>query len=91
MAQLNSGFENNINTITLRSSGSTTQTVTDRAIDYDGDGDVETVSVTVTPRGGNKTKTTYVINPGAPKSIVQQTFEPGRIPPDLNTFYSEGI
>lgn len=36
--QLNSGFSNNINVIQIRTSGSSSQRVTDRAIDTDSDG-----------------------------------------------------
>jgi len=35
---LNAGFHNNINTIQLRSSGTSLQRLTDRAIDFDGNG-----------------------------------------------------
>lgn len=48
-ASLNSGFHNNINTIQLRSSGSSLQRVTDRTIDFDGDGIKETRLATDPP------------------------------------------
>lgn len=62
---LNSGFTNNINTIQIRTSGSSSQRVTDRAIDTDGDGNKQAVTITPgTPAGGNKLNPPSLANGG---------------------------
>lgn len=45
---LNAGYKNNINVIQLRSSGTSLQRLTDRAIDYDGNG-IKEVSLGTDP------------------------------------------
>lgn len=57
---LNAGFHNNINTIQIRTSGTSSQRVTDRAIDFDGNGVKEQNSATApqysaTPQGVART------------------------------------
>lgn len=57
MSSLNAGFKNNINSIQIRSSASSLQRVTDRAIDFNGDGAVEVRLATdpPTPQGVART------------------------------------
>lgn len=72
---LNSGFSNNRNVITIRTSGSSLQRVTDRDIDFDADGDEEKITTTTALLGNNKTKTTVTVPAGAARSIVERTNE----------------
>ena len=53
---LQAGFSNNINILQIRTSGSSMQRVTDRAIDIDGDGNKEQVTVTGGTRIGTSNK-----------------------------------
>lgn len=86
-SDLNAGFSNNINIIAIRTSGSSSQIVTDRAIDFDGDGNKEVVSVTPgTPTGGNTFNPPPTFsaeanssipgsNQGVARSVVQRIIE----------------
>ena len=69
-ANLNVGFVNNINTIQVRTSGSSMQRLTDRAIDVDGDGNVEVVTIS-----GFGTSAIITKPVGIARSVVDQTFE----------------
>jgi hypothetical protein len=44
-SNLNSGFSNNKNVVTVRASATASQKLTDRSIDLDGDGEKEQISV----------------------------------------------
>jgi len=58
---LQSGFQNNINIMQIRTSGSASQRVTDRAVDIDSDGNDEQVTVS----GGTQIGTSNKYNPPA--------------------------
>jgi len=64
---LNSGFENNINIMQIRTSGSSSQRVTDRAVDVDSDGSDEKVTVS----GGTRIGTSNKYN--APATVSRET------------------
>ena len=72
---LNAGYSNNINVISIRTAGTSVQRVTDRAIDVDGDGAVEAVSVVSTPKSGNKITNVVTTPTGAPRTVLEQTVE----------------
>lgn len=74
---LNPGFTNNINTISIRSSGSSLQLYTDRAIDIDADGDEEAVTVVTTLTGdGSKVIETVTVPAGSARTVIDRTVEP---------------
>lgn len=92
---LNAGFSNNINVIQIRTSGSSMQRVTDRAIDIDGDGDVETVTFNPgTPFPGSTNKfeepPTVTAPAGTARSVIDTTVEPDGGVDVTGTFYTEG-
>ena len=84
---LNPGFQNNINVIQIRTSGSSSQRLTDRPIDFDGDGVEEQVTLTPgTPAGGNTfnppaeasaadNSLLRADNPGVARSVIKNTGE----------------
>jgi hypothetical protein len=84
---LQPGFTNNINIMQIRTSGSSMQRVTDRAIDFDGDGNKEVVTLTPgVPAGGNKFNPPATVsgetgsllggdNAGVARSVVQEVTE----------------
>lgn len=87
-SDLQSGFQNNINVMQIRTSGSSSQRVTDRRIDIDGDGTKESVTVSAfgTPAGGSKFNppTTFSSdtnsllggdNAGTARSVVSESVE----------------
>lgn len=80
---LNAGFHNNINTMQIRSSGSSLQRVTDRRIDFNGDGTKE-VSLGTDPPTPQ----------GVAKTIIASTVEPdGGVTHDnaLDTEFTTGV
>lgn len=98
-ASLNAGFTNNINVIQMRTSGSSMQRSTDRAVDTDGDGAVQTVSVTVTggQRGlgtpsapGGKAIYTVTSPDGIARSMVERTYEKDGGVDTTGTIFTEG-
>jgi hypothetical protein len=82
-ADLNSGFSNNINIVTVRTQGVSLQKLTDRSIDLDGDGNKEQISITHvsghavgTPSApGGKIRETVTTPAGFNRTIVQQPVE----------------
>ena len=77
---LQSGFKNNLNIITIRTDGTSTQRVTDRPIDIDNDGDIETVTITQTSghgdgAGSHKVRYTVTKPAGIGHSVVQTSVE----------------
>lgn len=88
-SDLNSGFSNNINTISIRTCGTSVQRVTDRAIDVDGDGVEEQVSVAVTPRG-QKVKNVVTTPAGAARTVLEQTVEADGGIDTTGTEFTEG-
>lgn len=89
-SDLNAGFSNNINTIAIRTCGTSVQRVTDRAIDVDGDGAVEAVSVVTTPVSGNKVVHTVTTPAGAPRTVLEQTVETDGGVDTSGTEFTEG-
>jgi len=85
---LNAGFTNNINTISIRTAGTSVQRVTDRAIDIDGDGVKESVTVT-TPNGQTVIQTVSVAA-GSARSVLEQTVETDGGVDTSGTEFSEG-
>lgn len=103
-SDLQPGFENNINIMQIRTSGSSSQRVTDRAVDIDDDGSDEQVTVT----GGTQIGTSNKHNPpatvsreadslldgtntGVARSVLSRTREVDR---GINTSgqeYTEGV
>lgn len=80
---LNSGFENNINVIEIRTNGAHSQRVTDRAIDIDGNGEKEKVTIQVTAGDavgtpsapGGKITQTVTIPAGTARTVVSEVTE----------------
>lgn len=73
---LNVGFKNNKNVIQLRSDGTVSQRLTDRAFDFDGNGQVEKVSVVTTPTGvGSKVREIVTKPVGVARSVIQAVVE----------------
>ena len=71
MPNLNTGFKNNINAVTVRANGSVGHVYTDRSIDFNGDGVKEVVSSVGTPTGVGSNVTCVVTRPaGAPRTII---------------------
>lgn len=71
-ADLNAGFQNNVNIIAMRFSASTKK-FTDRAYDFDGDGVKEERSIAVTQTGpGNKERYTLTVPTGAIRTVVEE-------------------
>jgi len=64
---LQAGFSNHINVIQIRTSGSSSQRVTDRAVDVNGDGNDEQVVVS----GGTQIGTSNKYNP--PATVTKNT------------------
>ena len=92
---LNAGFSNNINIIQIRTSGSSMQRVTDRAIDIDDDGDVETVTFnpgTLFAGSTNKFSEppTVTAPAGTARSVIDTTAEPDGGVDVTGIFYTEG-
>lgn len=82
-SNLNAGFNNNKNILVVRTSGVSTQKLTDRPIDLDGDGNKEAISITHvsghavgTPAApGGKIRETVVTPQGFKNTIVDQPVE----------------
>jgi len=93
MTRLSAGFSNNINVIAIRAFGSTTQVVTDRAIDLDGDGSKEQTTITTEELGsGTKTRQTVTEPAGIGHSVVDRSTEPdGGSLDDTGLDDSEGL
>ena len=76
---LQSGFENNINGITIRHDGRGIQRVTDRAIDFDGDGNKEQATITHVSghAGGSGGKVQYLVTEptGVARSKIEEETE----------------
>lgn len=71
-ANLQSGFKNNINVVTIRACGSRSQVYTDRAIDMNGDGVKESVTSVGVPTGvGIKVEQTVTVNQGSARTVVE--------------------
>jgi hypothetical protein len=100
---LNAGFSNNINIMQIRTSGSSSQRVTDRAVDIDSDGNDETVTVTGgTSAGGNKVNPPASIsretgslldgtNAGVARSVLGRTTEVDRGVNTSGSEFTEGV
>jgi len=97
-ASLNSGFTNNINVIQMRTSGSSMQRSTDRAVDTDGNGAVEKAVFTVTSGGGVGTpsapggKMMYTVTSpdGIAGSTVERVYETDGGIDITGTIFTEG-
>jgi hypothetical protein len=76
MPNLNAGFKNNINAVTVRATGTVSHVYTDRAIDFNGDGVKEQVTSVGTPTGVGNNVTFVVTRPqGAPRTIIHSDNE----------------
>lgn len=93
---LNPGFENNANVIQIRTSGSSMQRVTDRAIDVDGDGEKEQATVTSgtavtsTPNGSKMKPPSETEGLGLPTGIARSVIERTR-ETDLGVTLDESV
>ena len=93
---LNSGFSNNINAIQIRTSGSSMQRVTDRAIDVDGDGQKEQATVisgtavTNTANGNKMKPASETQGEGLPTGIARSVIERTR-ETDLGVTLDQGV
>lgn len=99
-SDLNSGFQNNKNIITVRASATSTQKLTDRSIDLDGDGEKEQISITHisghavgTPSApGGKIRETVVTPAGFKNTIVEQPVESdGGVTANDAAEFTEGV
>lgn len=87
-AQLQAGYSNNINIITIRCNARS-QVYTDRAIDFDGDGVKESVSSVGVPTGdGIKVQQTVTVPTGAARTIVEGSGAESVNTQDGNTYYT---
>ena len=91
-ANLQSGFHNNINIITIRAGGARSQVYTDRAIDFNGDGTKESVTSVGVPTGvGDKVEQSVTVNQGSARTIVEGSAAESVNLPSGDTDYSLGI
>lgn len=88
---LQAGFTNNINGITVRAAPTANQLITDRQIDFDGDGVQEVVTVVTTQREGNKVKNVVTTPAGVARTIIKQTAEGDGGVNTSGSEFSEGI
>ena len=100
---LQPGFSNNIHIMQIRTSGSSMQRVTDRAVDIDGSNGDEQVTVTGgTSAGGNKTNPPAAVsreadslldgtNTGVARSVLSRTREVDRGIDTSGQEYTEGV
>jgi hypothetical protein len=77
---LQAGFTNNVNIVQTRTSGTSMQRSTDRAIDLDGDGSVEVVTLTHVSGhagavGGGKIRKTVTTPDGIARSTIVRGVE----------------
>jgi len=72
---LQAGFLNNRNLVSLREGGSSVKRYTDQAIDLDGDGTKEMVTFTTVPLGGKKFRHVVTKPDGIARSIVVRIIE----------------
>jgi len=93
MTNLNAGYVNNINAVTVRANGNKSHVYTDRAIDFDGDGVKEKASLVITPTGNGSVITEVSTVPsGAPRTIIHEHTEPdGGVTIRSHGQYSEGL
>jgi len=75
MSRLASGYSNNVNILVVRTFGSRSDILTDRAIDIDGDGSKEQTTVVTTEGAGNKIVQVVTRPAGASRSVVASTTE----------------
>lgn len=76
MPNLNSGYKNNINAVTVRAEGTISHVYTDRNIDFNGDGVKEQQTSVGTPTGVGQNITYVVTNPaGAKHTIIHSATE----------------
>ena len=91
-ANLQSGFHNNINVVTIRGGGARSHVYTDRAIDFNGDGVKETVTSVGVPTGtGDKVQQTVTVNQGSARTIVEGSAAESVNNPTGDTDYTLGI
>jgi hypothetical protein len=90
-ANLQSGFHNNINVVTIR--GNARSFVhTDRAIDFNGDGTKESVTSVGAPTDtGAKVQQTVTVNQGSARTVVEGSAAESVNLPSGDTDYTLGI
>ena len=92
---LNAGFSNNINVISLRVNGVVDHIYTDRTIDFDGDGTLEAITETHVSghagSSGGKVSYTVTVPTGWKRTLVKQTNETDGGVDTTGSEFTEGV